>query len=96
MKPDDTKSPESAPVAPRAPSQIYDGVFDPLLDGLPKPEVVESNTETAWGRWEDLGAANEGPATVPQEYEPPPPNFEDTQPMSEEDLLALKRELGVR
>jgi hypothetical protein len=52
--------------------------YDPLLDPLPQPDVVESDTETAWGRWEDLVASDGTPAEAD---EPPHPNFEDTVPM---------------
>jgi hypothetical protein len=52
------KSPEvsDAPKEPRPPRQIYETNFDALLDPLPKAEVFESSTKTAWGRWEDLAA----------------------------------------
>jgi hypothetical protein len=42
---------------------------DFLLDPLPVPDVVESDTDTAWGRWEDSLKA-----------EDPQPDFGDTVP----------------
>jgi hypothetical protein len=42
---------------------------DFLLDPLPVPDVVESNTDTAWGRWEESLKADE-----------PQPDFSDTMP----------------
>lgn len=45
------------------------------LDPLPVPEALESNTDTAWGLWEDTLEEQKagGRASAP-----PPPDFEDT------------------
>jgi len=69
MKPIDTDSQVPAPSTTKR--------YDPLLDPLPQPDVVESDTETAWGRWEELLASDD----TGGDGEPPPPNFEDTVPM---------------
>jgi hypothetical protein len=71
----DTMKPINPDHEPPAPGSTKR--YDPLLDPLPQPDVVESDTETAWGRWEDLLASGGSP----EEAEPPPPNFEDTVPM---------------
>ena len=48
---------------------------DFMLDPLPVPEAVESDTDTAWGLWEDtLEEQKSGGKTA----QPSPPDFEDT------------------
>jgi hypothetical protein len=37
---------------------------DYLLEPLPLPEVVESDTDTAWGRWEESLTASDNPGQV--------------------------------
>ncbi|OGB28561.1 MAG: hypothetical protein A3F78_15610 [Burkholderiales bacterium RIFCSPLOWO2_12_FULL_61_40] len=61
---------------PAAPSATTVKTYDPLLDPLPQPEVVESNTDTAWSRWEDLVRAED----ACKDDEPQGPDFEDTVP----------------
>ncbi len=70
-------NPDSDAPAPSATKR-----YDPLLDPLPQPDVVESDSATAWGRWEEL-VASEGAS---DEAEPPPPSFEDTVPMGGLDM----------
>ena len=65
------------PAAPSVPSATTVKNYDPLLDPLPQPEVVESNTDTAWGRGEDLVKGEH----VRKDDEPQGPDFEDTVPM---------------
>lgn len=72
MKPTDEH-----PDAPSVPSPTTIKNYDPLLDPLPQPEVVESNTDTAWGRWEDLAKSED----VHKQDEAKGPDFEDTVPM---------------
>ena len=67
-------------VPPKAGPRVYDSMFDPL----PQPDVVESDSETAWGRWED---------SLQPESEPNQPDFEDTQPIDPADLEALNKSL---
>jgi hypothetical protein len=71
----DTMKPLNPDHEPPAPGSTKR--YDPLLDPLPQPDVVESDSETAWGLWEDLLASGGSP----EEAEPHPPNFEDTEPM---------------
>ena len=48
---------------------------DFMLDPLPVPDAVESNTDTAWGLWEDtLEEQKSGGKAA----EPAHPDFEDT------------------
>lgn len=35
--------------------------LDPFLDSLPQPDVIESNTDTAWGLWENTLKAQDEP-----------------------------------
>jgi hypothetical protein len=65
--------------------------YDPLLDPLPQPDVVESDSETAWGRWEAL-VASDGVEPRPEaEPEPDHPSFEDTMPFGDLDLPPLDK-----
>jgi hypothetical protein len=50
------------PVTPKpaAPPAAGSRTFDPLLDALPQPEVVESDSDTAWGLWEDSVLVQDG------------------------------------
>jgi hypothetical protein len=81
------KSDPPKPDADKKPaSRIYDGFLEPL----PVPDMSESDTETAWGRWEDsFSSTAEAPKADTEEAEPAPPNFEDTQPMGALDLPPL-------
>ncbi|QDL53391.1 hypothetical protein [Rhodoferax aquaticus] len=81
------KAVATAPHSPPAmgPREVYPSTFDAALDPLPQPEVVESDSDTAWARWKDVvegGAESPGddvalshfPDTVPMVYpdeEPP-------------------------
>ncbi len=66
-----------------APGKAYDASLEPL----PLPEVVESDSDTAWGRWEDsLQSFEETPATVPTPLEP---DFDATVPMDLESMPDL-------
>ena len=48
---------------------------DFFLDPLPVPEATESNTDTAWGLWENTLRAHEDEA-----QKDAPPDFQDTLP----------------
>lgn len=61
--------------------------YDPLLDPLPQPEVVESDTDTAWALWQDV-LSTEDHAAAP---EPEAPTFADTVPMGLVDLPPLRK-----
>ena len=54
---------------PRAPKSAHDFSLDPL----PVPEAVESDSDTAWGRWEHSLQAHDDPSAAE-------PDFEDTVP----------------
>jgi len=58
--------------APRAPSRTHDFSMDPL----PVPGAVESDSDTAWGLWENTLQAH-GDRAVQEED---PPVFDDTVP----------------
>lgn len=48
--------------------------YDPLVDPIPQPLVKERDTDTAWAEFDSLMSEE------PAEDEPPPPDFEETQP----------------
>lgn len=79
---------KEAPVKPPAavsaatPAQPY----DPLLDPLPQPEVQESDTDTAWARWQDMVEQDENSVAAADAQEPAAPSFADTMPMGLPDL----------
>jgi hypothetical protein len=59
-------------VAPRTPSRTHDFSMDPL----PVPDAVESDSDTAWGLWENTLHAHDDKAAQEEE----PPVFDDTVP----------------
>lgn len=59
--------------------------YDFLLDPLPLPEVQESDSDTAWARWEDMLKAESEPV------EPEFPVFEETQPIGLRDLPGMRK-----
>lgn len=77
------------PVKPEfdAPPPTGGKTYDPLLDPLPQPEVVESDTDTAWALWQDV-LSTEDHAAAP---EPEAPTFADTVPMGLVDLPPLRK-----
>ncbi len=81
MKPDNSRPPGFK-------SSTYRSL-DSLLDPIPEPEVVESDSDTAWGRWEDsLQAFEEQPAPGPASHPVAPPDgFAATRPMELGDEL---------
>lgn len=52
---------------------------DFLLEPLPVPDVVESDTDTAWGRWEETLQAS-GHPPHPSDADQPHVDFGDTLP----------------
>ncbi len=62
-----TDSPKDPPVE-RKPPQVH--LYSPV-DPIPVPEALESDTDTAWGLWEDL---------IAPEQRKPENSFEATQP----------------
>ncbi len=46
MKPEKPKTPPPPPL-------VRGSSYDALLEPLPVPDVVESDSDTAWGLWED-------------------------------------------
>jgi hypothetical protein len=49
---------------PAATGQAGARLPDYLLEPLPLPDVVESDTDTAWGRWEESLKASDNPGQV--------------------------------
>ena len=80
MKPVTPTHPQAAEPTPR---QAHVRTYDAILDPLPQPEVSESDSDTAWGRWEDVMSAD---TRQQDDDEPAPPAFEDTQPMTWSEL----------
>jgi hypothetical protein len=76
------------PVFPNKPTPSKS--YDSLLEPLPLPEVEESDSDTAWGRWEDSLQSFEetpaAPATIPSPLEP---DFDVTVPMDLENIPGL-------
>jgi hypothetical protein len=65
---------QKPPAAPKPPAIHPYSVGDPI----PVPEAIESDTESAWGRWEDSispqddGSDTAFQNTVPTDLPPPP------------------------
>jgi hypothetical protein len=59
--------------------------FDPMLDPLPQPEVVESDSDTVWDLWQE--------SIQPQESRPDSrfteTTYKDTEPMGLPDTRSL-------
>lgn len=70
--------PTHPPAAEPTPRQALVRTYDAILDPLPQPEVTESDSDTAWGRWEDVMSSD---ARQQDDDDSAPPAFEDTQPM---------------
>jgi hypothetical protein len=68
-KPDKPKMPDG-----RTSSRSYDALLDPL----PIPEVVESDSDTAWGLWE---LSMQEPGEEPKEPEYRDTAYDRTEPM---------------
>ncbi|MBC7919108.1 MAG: hypothetical protein H7Y28_15000 [Rhodoferax sp.] len=67
------------PQNPGAPKPSSGKPYDALLDPLPLPDVVESDSDTAWGLWQDsLHSHEDGdlPAVPAKD-----PAYDDTEPM---------------
>jgi hypothetical protein len=79
MKPDQTVPPAARPATSPTKAPLP---FNGLLDPLPLPEVSESDTDTAWGLWEETLDALDG-KPKPDADAPPiaAPGFEPTQPV---------------
>jgi hypothetical protein len=81
MKPGQTPA-NPVPAAPKQSAGVRS--YDALLDPLPQPDVSESDSDTAWGRWEDVIASDT--ASQDAEKEEAHPTFEDTVPAKFTDL----------
>lgn len=67
------------PQNPGAPKTSSGKPYDALLDPLPLPDVVESDSDTAWGLWQNSLQTDDGddlPAPPPKD-----PSYDDTVPM---------------
>ncbi len=72
------------PTAAEPPArQVLVRTYDAAIDPLPQPEVIESDSDTAWGRWEDVMSAD---TRQQDDDEAAHPAFEDTQPMKWSEL----------
>ena len=68
------------PQNPGAPKPSSGRPYDALLDPLPLPDVVESDSDTAWGLWQDSLHTHEDeelPAAPPTKDQA----YDDTVPM---------------
>ena len=77
MKPEKTQLPGATKTSPAKP-------YDALLDPLPLPDVVESDSDTAWGLWQDslhTGDDADAAAAAPKD-----PSYDDTVPMDISEL----------
>ena len=73
-----TKPDKSNPLPNKpAPTRVYDGLLDPM----PLPDVVESDSDTAWGLWEDVVQAHENETLISPSVEPKDSPYDDTVPM---------------
>jgi len=82
-----TMTPEKPKTPPPKPSGTRP--YDPLLDPLPLPEVVESDSDTAWGLWED---SLQTPHAEQQDTQVQPLDraYDDTEPMDLTDPTTKK------
>lgn len=73
------------PKPPAAPQPGSGRPYDALLDPLPLPDVVESDSDTAWGLWQNSLQTHEDeepPATPPAKDQ----GYDDTVPMDISEL----------
>ena len=72
------------PVTPKpaAPPAAGGKTFDPRLDPLPQPDVVESDSDTAWGLWEDSIMLQDGKKDSRFKES----TYKDTEPMELPDM----------
>jgi hypothetical protein len=77
---------------PKPPKEL-----DPFLDSVLQPEVIESNTDTAWGLWEhtlkehEQAPSNKPAPTDAQDSEFKNSEYPDTQPMELKDFFPIKK-----
>ena len=74
------KPKEVAATRPPPPEQDF------LLDPLPVPEAVESDSDTAWGLWESTLQAHDDIDASEDVNEDDPPTFDDTVPLQWNEL----------
>jgi hypothetical protein len=88
IPPEKPKMPDafSARKSPSTSSGLHAPDF--LLDPVPVPDVVESNTDTAWGLWEHSLKTSEDPGE--DDAQDRDISFEDTVPAGLAELEALK------
>ncbi len=85
------------PVKPKPTVPAVSGgrTFDPLLDPVPQPDVVESDSDTAWGLWQET--------VMPQDTLPAPFKesvfkdsvYKDTEPMGLPEIPPFKKPSGA-
>lgn len=66
------------PQNPGAPKPTTGRPYDALLDPLPLPDVVESDSDTAWGLWQDSLQAHDDEADAAPAKDQA---YDDTVPM---------------
>lgn len=74
------KPKEVAATRPPSPEQDF------LLDPLPVPDAVESDSDTAWGLWESTLQAHDDNDASEDVNEDDPPAFDDTVPLQLSEL----------
>ena len=66
------------PQNPGAPKPAAGKSYDSLLDPLPLPDVVESDSDTAWGLWQDsVQSGGDGTPSIPAKDT----GYDETAPM---------------
>jgi hypothetical protein len=81
------------PVTPKpaVPPAAGGKTFDPMLDPLPQPEVVESDSDTAWDLWQE--------SIMPQDSRPDSrfkeSTYKDTEPMGLPEIPPFKKPSGA-
>jgi hypothetical protein len=86
------------PVTPKSTTPPAAGgkTFDPLLDALPQPDmVVESDSDTAWGLWQESIMPSQDTLPAPfKESAFKDSVYKDTEPMGLPDLPPPKKPSG--
>ena len=85
------------PVTPKSePPAAGSKTFDPLLDALPQPDmVVESDSDTAWGLWQETVMPSQDTLPAPfKESAFKDSVYKDTEPMGLPDLPPPKKPPG--
>ena len=78
------------PVKPRSAAPSASGrTFDPLLDPLPQPDVVESDSDSVWGLWQETVMPQDTQAASFKDSV-----YKDTEPMGLPEIPSFEKPSG--